>query len=138
MKLDRRKFSLVLARLTSPHEGERMAALSIASKMLEEVGLTWETALFGGEDNRKGNRTVGDFAFKKSATSGQPSFYKPHSGMTMKEQMEFVKERYDRLSLSDRMLYTTFRPQVDKGVELSPHNQRLLNEMIHRLKEAEK
>ncbi len=133
MKVDRRKFSLILARLYSPHDGERLAALSIATNILKEQGLTWETALLGGEVNSKGYVKVGS-----PVSQDQPVFYKKHVNMTILEQMEFCLKRYKDLSMSDRMLLTTLRPQVERNqLALSPRNQRLLHDLVHKIKESE-
>lgn len=130
--MDRRKMSLVLARLSSPNDGERLAALLHATRMLEADGLTWETALFGATINTKGHAKVSPVAEEA------PAFIRPSTGMNVKEQLEFCLRRYEQASLSDRIVLTALRPQVDRGKELSPRNYRLLAEMVHKFREAEK
>ena len=124
--------SLILARLSSPNDGERLAALLHATRMLKAEGLTWETALFGATINAKGYT-------KAPAVSEEfPDFIKPSTGMTVKEQLEYCLRRYKSASLSDRTILTALRPQVDRGKELSPRNYRLLAEMVHKFREADK
>lgn len=130
--MDRRKLALILARLSSEHDGERLAALSAATRILEAEGMTWETALFGREMNRKGHAKV-----SSPVSEEAPGFVRPSTGMTIKEQLEFCLRRYKDLSLSDRMLLTAIRPQVDRGRELAPKNQRLLSDLVHEIRGRE-
>lgn len=118
--IERRKFSSILARLYSDQDGERLAALNIATRMLRDEGLTWETAIFGSEvARRKAINPVSDT---------QPSFVTPMTGMTIAEQIAYIERNLSRLSFADRMNFETA-----KRVR-TPRNIRYLIEIVNKLK----
>ena len=57
-QLDRRRLCLVLDRLESPHDGEKLAAIAAAGRILRAGGSTWRDLLTGleGDDHASTSR----------------------------------------------------------------------------------
>jgi hypothetical protein len=49
-RLDRRRLALVAARFASPHDGERLAALEAAGRILAAGGLSWRELIDGAAE----------------------------------------------------------------------------------------
>lgn len=58
-RLDRRRLALVAARFQSPHDGERLAALEAAGRLLNAGGATWAD-LIDGPSQAHSNDTIGE------------------------------------------------------------------------------
>ena len=58
-RLDRRRLALVAARFQSPHDGERLAALEAAGRLLNAGGTTWAD-LIDGPSQAPSNDTIGE------------------------------------------------------------------------------
>lgn len=57
-RLDARRLGLVLDRLESPHDGEKLAAIAAAGRILRAGGSTWRDLLtgLGGDDHASTSR----------------------------------------------------------------------------------
>lgn len=132
MTIDKRKLALILRRMEDQNDGEALAAMRIAGRMLKEAGYTWETAVLGSPINKKGYHSMNSPVAKEP-----PSFVKPHPGMTIKEQVAFVMERYNSLRMADRMIMTVIKAIVKREQPLSPKNQGVLLDIVHRIMERE-
>ena len=51
-RLDRRRLALVAARFESPHDGERIAALEAAGRLLAAAGVSWRELIDGAAEAR--------------------------------------------------------------------------------------
>lgn len=58
-RLDRRRLALVAARFQSPHDGERLAALEAAGRLLAAGSATWAD-LIDGPSQAHSNDTIGE------------------------------------------------------------------------------
>ena len=58
-RLDRRRLALVAARFQSPYDGERLAALEAAGRLLNAGGATWGD-LIDGPSQAHSNDTMGE------------------------------------------------------------------------------
>jgi hypothetical protein len=59
-RLDARRLALVTDRFTSPHNGERLAALEAAGRILAAGGATWRSLIDGQGDDHASTSRVDD------------------------------------------------------------------------------
>lgn len=82
--LDKMKLAKILSRTTSESEGEVVASMAIANRMLAEADTSWEVLLVGTVKSKAG--------VVRGGASSPPGFIRPAQGRDIKDAFEYLLE----------------------------------------------
>lgn len=123
-RLDARRLGLVLDRLESPHDGEKLAAIAAAGRILRAGGSTWRDLLAGldGNDHASTTPRVGD-----GVDAGEP-VAAPHFHQVRELMLEgrYALTSWERQFLTGLLAFRT----------LSERQRRTLDEISRKVEAA--
>jgi len=85
----------ILGMLGSDHDGERSAAAALASRMVRERGLTWDSLILDGGDRQGGSKPSGGPG-TRSAWQDALAFCQRHQGSLSDWEVYFICGLRDR------------------------------------------